>query len=140
MNDKFFLDTNVLIYTFDTRIPAKQQKARQLVTDAITTKQGLISFQVIQEFLNVASRKFAHPLSPKDCQVYLDQVLAPLCEVFPSIDLYNQTIELTERWGYSFYDCLIITAALEADCKILYSEDFQHQQKIQETTIINPFV
>ncbi len=139
MSGKFFLDTNILIYTFDSRSPAKQQKARQLVADALTTQQGIISFQVVQEFLNVASRKFVKPLSLQDCQKYLNQVLAPLCEVFPSINLYGQAIEMAERWGYTFYDSLIIAAALEAECRTLYSEDLQHQQTIQDMVITNPF-
>ena len=139
MSGRFFLDTNILVYTFDSRMPAKQQKARQLVADALLTHKGLISFQVVQEFLNVASSKFAHPLSLQDCQEYLKNVLAPLCEVLPSIELYERAIEIGERWRYSFYDFLIIAAALEAECQTLYSEDLQHQQTIQELTIINPF-
>ncbi len=139
MNAKFFLDTNILVYTFDSRVPAKQQKARQLVADALVTQQGLISFQVIQEFLNVASRKFTQPLSAQDCRRYLNQVLAPLCKVFPSIKLYEQAIELAKQWGYTFYDSLIIAAALEGDCRIFYSEDLQHKQIIQDMIITNPF-
>jgi predicted nucleic acid-binding protein len=139
MNGRFFLDTNILVYTFDPRFPEKQQKARRLVSDALTTQEGIISFQVVQEFLNVASRKFSKPLSWADSRRYLDEVLAPLCEIFPSVGLYQQTIDLAEQLGYSFYDSLVIAAALEGGCNILYSEDLQHQQAIQNLTIINPF-
>ena len=140
MNGKFFLDTNIFVYTFDSSSPDKQRKARQLVADALTSQQGVISFQVVQEFLNVASRKFAKPLKLTDCQKYLEQVLAPLCEIFPSIDLYKRALEIAEQSGYTFYDSLILEAALESRCKTLYSEDFQHQRVIQNMRIINPFV
>jgi len=140
MNDKFFLDTNILIYTFDSREPAKQQRANELVIRALKTRQGIISFQVVQEFLNAARRKFASVLSSLDVQTYLVQVLTPLCQVFSSIDLYVRALEIAERWQYSFYDSLIIATALQANCQILYSEDLQHGQVIQGLTIINPFL
>ncbi len=139
MNGRFFLDTNILVYTFDSRFPEKQQKARRLVSDALATQEGIISSQVVQEFLNVASRKFSKPLTWADCRRCLDEVLTPLCEIFPSVDLYQQTIDLAERWGYSFYDSLVIAAALEGGCKILYSEDLQHQQTIQNRNRSHPF-
>jgi predicted nucleic acid-binding protein len=140
MNDKFLLDINILIYTFDSREPAKQQRANELVIRALKTRQGIISFQVVQECLNAARRKFASVLSPLDVQTYLVQVLTPLCQVFSSIDLYVRALEIAERWQYSFYDSLIIATALQANCQILYSEDLQHGQVIQSLTIINPFL
>lgn len=140
MNGKFFLDTNIFIYTFDSREPAKQLRANELVIRALKTGQGVISFQVVQEFLNAARRKFASVLSPLDVQKYLVQVLTPLCQVFSSIDLYVRALEIAERWQYSFYDSLIIATALQANCQILYSEDLQHGQVIQALTIINPFL
>lgn len=140
MSDRFFLDTNILIYTFDPREPAKQQQARELVAQALATQQGLISFQVVQEFLSTARRKFTRSLSPSDCRRYLDQVLVPLCTVHSTMALYARALELAERWGYSFYDSLIVSAALHANCQTLYSEDLQHRQVIQPLTIMNPFL
>ena len=66
MSGKFFLDTNILVYTFDASAPAKQQIARQLVSTALHSKQGIIRSQVIQDFLNAATRKFSSPLTPAD--------------------------------------------------------------------------
>ena len=140
MNGSAFLDTNIFVYTFDAREPAKQDQARQLVGQALSNQQGIISFQVIQEFLNVATRKFAQPLSHADCRVYLEQVLSPLCEVFASIELYRLALDMAERWHYAFYDALIIAAAVQAGCRTLYSEDLQHGQRIANLAIINPFV
>ncbi len=139
MNARFFLDTNILIYTFAPEVPAKQHTASRLVEDALSTQRGIISFQVVQEFLNVASRKFKKPLSVNDCRKYFKHVLVSLWDVFPSTDLYERTMEVAERWEYSFYDSLIIAASLEAGCRVLYSEDLQHQQVIEDMTITNPF-
>jgi len=139
MKDSAFLDTNVLVYTFDQTAPEKRSRATQLVEQALVSGRGVISYQVVQEFLNVATRKFRAPLSPADCRVYLDRVLAPLCSVWPCIPLYHRAMELADRWRYSFYDALIIAAALEAGCPTLYSEDLQHGQTIGGLTIVNPF-
>jgi len=139
MNGKFFLDTNILVYTFDATAPAKQQIARELVSTALTLQQGMISYQVVQEFLNVATRKFSVPLTPADANIYLDKVLTPLCELFPSMSYYSKALGISDRWGFSLYDSLIITAALETGCDTLYTEDLQHGQSIQGLTITNPF-
>lgn len=140
MNDKYFIDTNILIYSFDTANKEKQSIAKQIIQEAMDKQCGCISFQVIQEFLNTATRKFKVPLSPSDCQRYLNLILEPLCEVFTSIELYFQSLEIMERWQYAFYDSLIISAALQANCTALYTEDLQHGQKIKNLTITNPFI
>ena len=141
MNDKFFMDSNILIYTFDSKAPRKQEIARELVATALKTQKGIISFQVVQEFLNVATRKFETPLTEAEAEKYINQVLTPLCEVFINMELYIKAVKIMERWQYSFYDSLIITAALQAECKILYTEDLQHGQVIELTlTIKNPFL
>jgi predicted nucleic acid-binding protein len=67
-------------------------------------------------------------------------VLEPLCEVFSSMKLYRDTLELIGDFRYSFYDSLIIASALHANCKILYTEDLQHGQKIKSLKILNPFL
>jgi len=140
MNDNYFLDTNVLVYAFDHTDPAKKQISNRLVKTALTENTGCISYQVIQEFFNVATRKFASPLSIPDCQRYLDAVLTPLCRIFTSIDLYHEAFDILQKWRYSFYDSLIIASALQANCTLLYSEDLQHDQKIKSLTIANPFI
>lgn len=139
MNDKYFLDTNIFVYAFDSTNAKKQKSANELIKTALTDHAGCVSFQVIQEFLNVATRKFESPLSITHSEKYLDAVFSPLCEVFPSIDLYHRSLDIMERWRFSFFDSLIVAAALEADCGILYSEDLQHLQKIQDLTVVNPF-
>jgi predicted nucleic acid-binding protein len=139
MSVEFFLDTNILVYTFDPKNTDKRERARSLVETALQSNVGVISYQVVQEFLNVSTRKFAMPMAPDAARDYLNIVLEPLCAVFPSIALYQRAIGLSERWRYGFYDSLIIGSALEAECSILYSEDLQDRQKIESLTIVNPF-
>lgn len=136
---RFFLDTNVFVYTFDETAPLRKMKARELVETALTTGLGVISHQVTQEFLNVAGSKFAVPLSAADRSRYLEEVLVALWRVSPSAALYDRALGIQERSGYGFYDSLIVAAALTADCRILYSEYLQPGRKFDTLTVINPF-
>jgi len=88
----------------------------------------------------VATRKFSPPLNLSDTDIYLNKVLTPLCELFPCMSYYSKAMAISERWGYSLYDSLIVTAALETGCETLYTEDLQHGQVIHELTLINPFL
>jgi len=137
---RFFLDTNILVYTFDHADTEKRDRARGLVERALVAGDGVISYQVVQEFLNVAGRKFARPLKPADQIRYLESVLVPLCAIYPSDTFYRRGIDIAERYGYGFYDSLIIAGALAAGASRLYSEELQHGQRIEGATIVNPFV
>ena len=139
MSAKFFLDTNVLVYSFDSSDRRKQQRAQALIETALESHGGSISWQVVQEFLNVATRKFSVPMKPAESQKYLAAVLGPLCEIYPSVPLYDEALRLKDQTGFSYYDSLIVAAALAAGCDILYSEDLSHGQKIGGVTIQNPF-
>ena len=140
LRGKFFLDTNILVYSFDPSAPAKQQIARELIETALSSQMGVISSQVVQEFLNVSQRKFARPMGVAEARRYLNGVLLPLCQHFPSISLYDKALMLREETGYSFYDALIVTAAIEMGCKTLLSEDLQDGRIIHNVTILNPFL
>ena len=137
--DSFFLDTNILVYSFDAATPARQDKAQTLIAQALETDNGCISYQVVQEFLNVAIRKFPAPMPPATVRRYLAGVLMPLCRVFANGALYERALDVHERWRYAWYDALIIASALEAGCAVLYSEDLQDGQVIESLTIRNPF-
>jgi predicted nucleic acid-binding protein len=140
MSDKYFIDTNIFVYSFDPKYPRKQNIASGLIEHALKEQMGCISSQVVQEFLNVSTKKFHPPLSHHDSLRYLNAVLAPLCEVFTSLDLLRKTLEIADRWQYALYDSMIITAALQANCAVLYSEDLQHGQGIESLAIVNPFL
>lgn len=137
---KLFLDTNVLVYTFDKTAPRKRAKARSIVGQALEDGRGVISYQVVQEFLNVATRKFAKPMAAAEAQMYLHRVLVPLCEVFPTANLYSRALSVAAETGISFYDALIVSSAEEAGCTVVLSEDLQHGRRIGDVEIRNPFI
>ncbi len=139
MSAKFFIDTNILVYSFDNHAPAKKAKAQEIINQALSDNSGVISFQVVQEFFNVCLRKFEKPFTVYECQLYLDRVLTPLCESFPSIDLYREALSVKQETGFGFYDSLIIASAIDCNCKYLYTEDLQHNKKISGLFIQNPF-
>ena len=139
MSGKFFIDTNVFVYCFDERWPEKQERANALVSHALQSGNGVISWQVIQEFLNVSTRKFVTRLEPGDAKQYLDKVLHPLCHVFPDLDLYRKALEVSGETDYSFYDALIIVSALQGGCSILYTEDLHSGHIIEKIEVVNPF-
>lgn len=136
---EFFLDTNIFVYTFDEASPLRRAKARELVELALTTGLGVVSHQVIQEFLSVASMKFAIPLSPADCRLYMEQVLVPLWRVSPSAGLYQTALDVQERSGYGFHDSLIVAAALTAGCQVLYTQDLQAGRRFDAVMVVDPF-
>jgi predicted nucleic acid-binding protein len=137
---RFFLDTNVLVYTFDDASPLIRAQAGELVELALTTGSGIVSYQVVQEFLNVATRKFAVPLSDEDAGAYLQQVLAPLCRVWPSMALYQQALEIQQGSGYGFYDSIVVASAIAGGCRTLYTQDLQAGRQFGSLTVVDPFV
>ncbi len=98
---------------------------------------GCISHQVIQETLNVVTGTLG--ACPESARLLLEDVLAPLWRVNPTRSLYARGLRIQAQLGYSFYDSLIVAAALEAGCARLYSEDLHHGQRVQQLTIQNPF-
>src|SRR5271166_3497908 len=139
MSAKFFLDTNVFVYSFDTSSPAKAHRSAQLIRQAVATRKGIVSYQVVQEFLNVALRRFAQPMTVAEAEQYLSTVFRPLLTVQSSQVLYSEALRLKDKHQMSWYDSLIVAAALESRCSVLYSEDFQHGQRLGDLQIENPF-
>ncbi len=139
MRDRAFIDTNIFVYTFDPQSDKKCKISKNIVSRALSSEKGIISYQVIQEFLNVATRKFLAPLKHQDSKRYLSLVLLPLCEIVPSQELFTLGLDLQASTQYSFYDSMIIAAAIKGQCRTLYTEDLNHDQTIQGVTIINPF-
>lgn len=139
MSGKFFLDTNVLVYAFDATAPAKARKAARLVRDAVDTGKGIVSYQVVQEFFNVAFRRFAHPMSAAEAEQYLITVFRPLLAIHSSPALYVEALRIAGKHRFAWYDSIIVASALEGGCETLYSEDFQHGREIEGLRIENPF-
>jgi len=83
--------------------------------------------------------RFKRLLSTREAELYLDQALLPLCEVFPSPDLYRNALRIKEENSIHFYDALIVASALEGKCKVLYSEDFQNKHRFSDLVVHDPF-
>ena len=137
MSVEYFLDTNVFVYLFDETDDFKRERAERLVQRALDNDSGCISYQVVQETMNVITGKLK--ATPEQARQILDRILIPLWWVNPTQTLYQRGLDLQARYRLSFHDSLIVAAALEAGCKTLYSEDLQHAQGIEGVTITNPF-
>jgi predicted nucleic acid-binding protein len=136
----FFLDTNILVYALATNEPRKQPVAAALIQQALSTRRGYISTQVVQEFLNLATRRATPAFTASEALDYLNKVLWPLCGHFPSKAFYERALQVRYETGYSFYDALIVAAAAQLGCERLITEDLQHGRAIQGLTILNPFI
>lgn len=139
MNGRFFLDTNVFVYSLDKSSPEKQQRATQLVREAIASSKGIVSYQVVQEFFSVALRGFVEVMSIAEAEHYLTAIFRPMLAVQSSPALIADGLRLHHRYQLSWYDSLIVAAALESRCSVLYSEDMQQGLKVGELRIENPF-
>ncbi len=131
MADRFF-DTNVLLYLLSAE-PGRADRVEEVLAAG-----GTISVQVLNEFTSVALRK----LGMKVAEVR--EALAPIIDVCQVIALTTQIhqrgLAVAERYRFSFYDALIVAAALESGCTTLFSEDLQDGQVIEQTlTVRNPF-
>jgi len=127
-----FFDTNVLLYLLSADV-AKADRSEELIALG-----GTISVQVLNEFVAVVSRKLRMPWS--EIRAVLAQIRA-ICAVEPiTIKTHERAVQISERYGLSIYDALIVSAALLAGCRTLYSEDMQSGQVIEgQLRIQNPF-
>jgi predicted nucleic acid-binding protein len=139
MSGRYFLDTNIFVYSFDASSPAKASQAKKLIRSATETHAGMVSYQVVQEFFNVALRRFAKPMSTEDAEQYLSTTFRPLLSVHSSPALYGDALRIAARFQLPWYDSLIVASAMEGKCDVLYSEDFQNGQQFGPLTISNPF-
>jgi predicted nucleic acid-binding protein len=136
---RYLLDTNILVYCFIDGEREKRSAARKLVRGALETHDGIISYQVVQEFLNVATKKPQCRMSQAEAQVFIGEVLMPLCEIFPDAALYSMALSVAGETGWSFYDSLVVAAALSAGCAQVLTEDLQDGRMIRGLEVRNPF-
>lgn len=140
MKDKIFLDTNIFVYAFDKSKPAKMNLSRQLLFRYKPKENSVISYQVVQEFVNVCYKLNNSSKLTKATLNFIQQEMYSRWEINPSINLYNKAVEIKNKYKFSFYDSLIVAAAVETKCSTLFSEDFQNLQKIEFLQIVNPYV
>jgi predicted nucleic acid-binding protein len=129
---KTFFDTSVLLYL----LSAQAEKADRV--EELLERFGIISVQVLNEFTAVAIRKLG--LSFAEVREIVGTIRT-LCDTRPlTVEHYDKAMEIAERYGFSFYDSVIVASALLAGCKTLYCEDLQHRQLLDKRlAVINPF-
>ena len=135
---KRFFDTNVLVYLFDADSPDKRRKARALFQKHAEAGDILLSTQVLQEFYVAVTRKLARPL---DAGVAAEAVssFAELPMVQIDSKLIVAAVHRSRNHRLSFWDALIMQAAIEGHASTLYSEDMQHGQTLDGLKVVNPF-
>lgn len=133
MSDRAFLDTNVLIYAMARGDP-RRDPAQQLLE-----RGGIISVQVLNEFVSVARRKYRLPWEDVIEALEAIRVLCPL-PVPITLETHEAALTIAQRHGFHIYDALVAASALKAKCSVLYSEDLQDGQVVEKRlTIRNPF-
>ncbi len=137
MSERLFLDTNVLIYADDLDAGAKNRKAREILYELISSRTGVLSTQVLQEYFVVARRKLG--VSAKAARRKIE-LLATIDVVKIDIPHVLGAIDLTRLYSISFWDALIIRCAASVGCTRLLTEDLQHGQIIDGVRIDNPFL
>ncbi|PJZ76496.1 PIN domain-containing protein [Leptospira neocaledonica] len=138
MSARIFLDTNILLYQFGED-GDKRAKAIDILDQAVKTDNYVISYQVIQEFSNVALNEKRKYFSVQELKSYLQDILIPLCKFYPSSDFYLEGLRIKNKYKYCFYDSLILAAAIRLGCSHIYSEDLHSDQKFEGLQIQNPF-
>jgi len=136
MKDKYFIDSNILIYAHTMQDEKKKAIAHQILS---LNQEVLLNTQVINESINVFIKRFNISF------VQIQKIVEEIIYYLPVRAIDENTIRLRlkihNKYHYSYYDALIISSAVQNECSVLYSEDLHHNQKIENTlTIINPFL
>jgi predicted nucleic acid-binding protein len=134
MPDRAFIDTNVFVYLNTDTEPDKIEKAKAV----INRYDCVVSTQVANELCNVLTKKFSRKPAEID---EIISVMESVCNVVHlTLETTKKALDIHDKYGYSFYDALILSAALDYNCKYVFSEDLHDGQIIEsKLTIINPF-
>ena len=138
MSDRYFVDTNILMYAHDTAAGQKHQRAKALVEELWETRAGVVSTQVLQELAVNLRRKAKKPLNAKATREVVSDYLAWQVVVNGS-DSIVEALDLEARHQISFWDALVVQAAHASGAEILYSEDLSEGQRYGAVRVINPF-
>ena len=138
MNERIFIDTNVLVYRFDHDEPTKRDRARQVLEEVGGSGGLVLSTQVLQEFYVAVTRKLARPL-PVDSALAAIRQMTKFAIVSIDVDLIDNAILLSRDRQLSFWDSLILQAAARGGCKTVLTEDLQEGFEVLGLTVVNPF-
>jgi len=136
MPARSFFDTNVLICTDDRDAPAKQRKALDLITEHRRSRTGAVSLQVLQEYFVTVTKKLCVDAAIARRKV---ELLSEFDVASPEVSDVLAAIDLHRLHGFSFWDALILRAAKQAGCSVLFSDDMQNMREVDGVRIVNPF-
>jgi predicted nucleic acid-binding protein len=133
-----FFDTNVLLYLFDNSVPKKKVRAQEVFSAEVEAGRAVLSTQILQEFYVNVTRKLDEPLPVEVAEAQVrDFARLPLVRVDEAMIL--AAIERSRSMSLSFWDSLVVEAALRAGAGRLLTEDLQHGERIGDLTVENPF-
>ena len=137
MNDKCFVDTNILVYAHDRAAGIKHQRAQSLIEKLWSSGDGVLSTQVLQELCINVRRKSSHPLSVAETR-RLIQDYSRWTVVINTAESVIEALDIESRYNISFWDALIVQAAASCGATVLYSEDLAHGQGYGSVRVVNP--
>ncbi len=136
--EKYFIDTNVLVCAHDTRDFGKQSKAQSIIFDGLRSGTAVISTQVLSEFFVIITQKIEKPLSEEKAKKEI--ILFSNLEIIEvDLPMITRAIDIKMKWRLSYWDSLILSAAQRGGCSKLYSEDFSDGQNYGSVKICNIF-
>ena len=133
-----FVDTNILIYAEDRDAKGKHEVARTLIVDLWESREGVVSVQVLQEFYVNVTKKLKKPLTVAKAKAIIEEYLT-WAVVDNTGRMLVDAIDLQRKAQLSFWDSLIVQAAIQSGCDRLYSEDIKAGQRFGPVTVVNPF-
>jgi predicted nucleic acid-binding protein len=139
MSDRIFVDTNILVYAHDLSAGDRHDRAYAIIESLWEAETGVISTQVFQEFYVTITRKIKNPLKPTEARELMRNYLAwPVLINDPEMTIRASEIE--EKNSLSFWDAMIVAAALRLQAKKIITEDLNHGQIIEGILIENPLL
>ena len=139
MSDKYFVDTNILVYAHDTSAGAKHERAKAIVEELWRARSGVVSTQVLQELCVNLRRKAGRPVDLKTAREIITDYLA--WDVYVNTgESILEALDLEQRYKISFWDALVIQAADASGAAVLYSEDLSDGEKYGDVRVVNPLV
>ena len=136
---KAFVDTNILVYAYDSAAGVKREIARGLVEDLWNQGRGILSTQVLQEFYVNVRRKTTPSVSQEEARALVADYLAwdPIVNDGAAV---LEAVDASHRYRLSLWDALIVVAARRGEASVLYSEDLDHGQTFGSVQVLNPFL
>lgn len=138
MIGRTFIDTNILVYAYDTHEPHKQDQAQAILRKGLEAETAVLSAQVLSEFFTVVTRRIPRPLSVREAEDAVNLVsILPVIEI--DIRLVRRAMSIHRDYGITYWDSLIVAAAERAECLQIFSEDFNPGQSYNSIVAVNPF-